>query len=35
MLCSRGTIFMFGKRYLTDEQQLEIHRLAGLRREVA
>ena len=31
MICSTGgTIFMFGKKYLTDEQQQELRRLSGL-----
>lgn len=30
MICSAGTIFMFGKKYLTDQQQQELRRLAGL-----
>jgi len=30
MLCSQGTIFMFGKKFLTDEQQQELRRLSGL-----
>jgi hypothetical protein len=30
MLYSVGVIFMFGKKYLTDEQQHEFRRLAGL-----
>ncbi|MBZ5643252.1 MAG: hypothetical protein LAO19_10860 [Acidobacteriia bacterium] len=30
MLCSQGTIFMIGKRFLTDEQQHEFRRLSGL-----
>ena len=30
ILCSAGTVFMFGKKYLTDQQQQELRRLAGL-----
>jgi hypothetical protein len=30
MICSTGTIFMFGRKYLTNEQQQEFRRLAGL-----
>jgi hypothetical protein len=30
MLYSRGTLFIFAKRYLTDEQQRELRSLAGL-----
>jgi hypothetical protein len=30
MFCSLGTIFMFGKKYLNDEQQRELRRLSGL-----
>ncbi|HVN22153.1 MAG TPA: hypothetical protein VMU05_25425 [Dongiaceae bacterium] len=31
IICSNGgTIFMFGKKYLTEQQQQELHRLAGL-----
>lgn len=31
-LYPEGTIFMFGKRYLNDEQQQELRRLSGLER---
>lgn len=30
VLYSAGTVFMFGKKYLTDEQQQELRRLAAL-----
>ena len=30
MLYSEGTIFMFGKKYLSNEQQQELRRLSGL-----
>lgn len=30
MICSAGTIFMFGKKYLTDQQKQELCKLAGL-----
>ena len=30
MICSGGTVFMFGKKYLTGQQQDELRRLAGL-----
>jgi hypothetical protein len=30
MFSGKGTIFIFGKKYLTDEQQKEIRRLAAL-----
>ena len=30
MLSSQGTIFMFGKKYLTEEQQNELRRLASI-----
>ena len=30
MLYSEGTIFMFGKKHLTEEQQSELRKLAGL-----
>ncbi|HXJ89322.1 MAG TPA: hypothetical protein VMS18_21065 [Candidatus Binatia bacterium] len=30
VICSAGTIFMFGKRYLADEQQKELRRFSGL-----
>jgi hypothetical protein len=30
MFCSLGTIFMFGKKYLNNEQQEELRRLSGL-----
>lgn len=32
MLYAKGTIFMFGKKYLTDEQQHEMRGLASLTR---
>jgi len=30
MICSAGTIFMFGKKYLTDPQQQELRKLSGV-----
>jgi len=30
MFCSYGTIFIFGKQYLANEQQEELRRLGGL-----
>ena len=30
ILCSYGTIFMFGKKYLTADQQEELRKLSGL-----
>ena len=30
MICSAGTIFMFGKKYLTDQQKQELRQLSGL-----
>lgn len=30
VLCSAGTVFMFGKKYLSDPQQQELRRLSGL-----
>jgi hypothetical protein len=30
MLCSYGTVFIFGKQYLTDEQQTKLRDLSGL-----
>jgi hypothetical protein len=31
IFCAKGTIFIFGKKYLTDEQQKTIRRFATLR----
>ncbi|HTT21877.1 MAG TPA: hypothetical protein VMG82_23310 [Candidatus Sulfotelmatobacter sp.] len=30
LICTSGTIFMFGKKYLSDQQQQELRRLSGL-----
>ena len=30
MLCSQGTIFAFGKKYLSEQQQNELRRLSGI-----
>ena len=30
VICSAGTVFMFGKKYLTSDQQQELRRLSGL-----
>jgi hypothetical protein len=30
MFCGKGTVFMFGKRYLTDQQQKEIRQFAAM-----